>query len=60
MFQVAFSPILPSARNVHSKTNRVERSVPAAIRMRHVGWLIMQLMEMLKRQLEPYVAHAFT
>jgi hypothetical protein len=60
MFQAAFSPVLHSAKNVHSKTNRVERSFPAAIRMRHVSWLMMQLVETLKRQLELYVARAFT
>jgi hypothetical protein len=60
MFQAAFPPIFPSAKNVHSKTNRVERSFSAAIRVCHVSWLMMQLIETLKRQLEPYVARAFT
>jgi hypothetical protein len=60
MFQAAFPPIFSSAKNVHSKPNRVERRFPAGIRMRHVSWLMMQLVETLKRQLEPYVARAFT
>jgi hypothetical protein len=51
MFQVAFWPVWRSAKNVHSKTNRVERPFPAAISLRQPNWVMTQSVEMLEQQL---------